>query len=146
MTRRWSDEDRGEGDVAAMMIIVPLIMGVVLLFVLVGRQGAAAEGVTHAAHVAAVAAAHERDPAAAQQAARAAATSTLSAAGTACAGGPSVSVSADRWAPGGVITVTVVCAVDRHDLGAVAAPARSATGSSRAVIDRYRGFAEEFNP
>ena len=54
MRRLWSDE-RGDGDVAAMIIIVPLIMGVVLLFVFLGRQGAAAEGVTHAAHVAAVA-------------------------------------------------------------------------------------------
>ena len=125
---------------AAMMIIVPLIMGVVLLFVFFGRQGAAAEGVTHAAHVAAVAAAHERDPGSAQQAARNAATSTLSAAGTACSGGPQVSISADQWAPGGVITVTVVCTVDRSDLDAIGAPARSATGTSRAVIDRYRGF------
>jgi len=45
MRRLWSDE-RGDGDVAAMMIIVPLIMGVVLLFVFIGRQGAAAEGAT----------------------------------------------------------------------------------------------------
>jgi len=139
MRRLWSDE-RGDGDVAAMIIIVPLIMGVVLLFVFLGRQGTAAEGVTHAAHVAAVAASHERDPGSAQQAAHSAAASTLSAAGTACAGGPQVSISADRWAPGGVITVTVVCAVDRSDLSAIGAPARSATGTSRAVIDHYRGF------
>ena len=139
MRRLWSDE-RGDGDVAAMMIIVPLIMGVVLLFVFIGRQGAAAEGVTHAAHVAAVAASHERDAASAQQAAHAAAASTLSASGTPCAGGPQVSISADQWAPGGVITVTVVCSVQNSDLSAIGAPARSSTASSRAVIDRYRGF------
>lgn len=139
MRRLWSDE-RGDGDVAAMIIIVPLIMGVVLLFVFIGRQGAAAEGVTHAAHVAAVAASHERDAASAQQAAHAAAASTLSASGTSCAGGPQVSISADQWAPGGVITVTVVCSVQNSDLSAIGAPARSSTGSSRAVIDRYRGF------
>lgn len=123
-----------------MMFIVPLIFGVVLLFVFLGRQGAAAEGATHAAHVAAVAASHQRDQASAQSAAHQAAQATLAAAGTACSGGPSVSVTADRWAPGGVVTVEVSCAVTNDDLGAIAAPARTLRGSSQAVFDRYRGF------
>jgi Flp pilus assembly protein TadG len=139
MNRFWDDQ-RGDGDVAAMLFIVPIVFAVVLLFVFLGRQGAAAEGVTHAAHVGAVAAAHQRDPASAETAARNAATSTLSAAGTACAGGPDVTVSADRWGPGGVVTVTVACTVDRGDLAAINAPARTLQGSSRAVFDQYRGF------
>ena len=114
---RLIDDERGGADVAGMIVIVPLIFGVVLLFVFLGRQGAAAQGATHAAHVAAVAASHQRDPAAAQTAAEQAATSTLAAAGTACAGGPDVSVTADRWEPGGTVTVDVACTVERGDLG-----------------------------
>ena len=139
MTGFWRDE-RGDGDVAAMMFVIPVVFGVVLLFVFLGRQGAAAEGVTHAAHVAAVAASHQRDEPTAELAARNAATSTLSAAGTACSGGPDVAVSADRWAPGGIVTVTVRCAVDRTDLGVLDPPSRTLQGTSRAVFDQYRGF------
>ena len=139
MSMFWRDE-RGDGDVVGMMFLVPLVFGVVLLFVFLGRQGAAAQGATHAAHVAAVAASHQRDAGSAQVAAHLAAASTLSAAGTACAGGPAVTVTADRWEPGGVVTVTVSCTVERHDLGAIDAPARTLRGSSRAVLDHYKGF------
>jgi Flp pilus assembly protein TadG len=139
MIRFWRDQ-RGDGDVAALLFMVPIVFGVVLLFVFLGRQGAAAEGVTHAAHVGAVAASHQRNPGSAEAAARKAAASTLSAAGTACAGGPDVDVSADRWGPGGVVTVTVRCMVDRGDLEVTNAPARTLQGSSRAVFDQYRGF------
>jgi Flp pilus assembly protein TadG len=138
--RRVREDERGSGDVAAMMFIVPLIFGVVLLFVFVGRQGTAAEGVTHASHVAAVAAAQQRSAGDAQAAARTAATSTLTAAGTACVGGPSVAIGATEWAPGGVITVTVSCAIQTNDLGAIDAPARRFTESSRAVIDTFRPY------
>jgi Flp pilus assembly protein TadG len=118
--KRFVSDERGGAEVAGMIFLVPLVFGVVLLFVFLGRQGAAAEGATHAAHVAAVAAAHQRDPASATTAAHQAAASTLAAAGTACAGGPSVSVTADRWAPGGVVTVDVSCDVATGDLGALA--------------------------
>ena len=138
--RRFRADERGSGDVAAMLFVVPAVFGVVLLFVFLGRQGAAAEGVTHAAHVAAVAASHQRDEPTAELAARNAATSTLSAAGTACTGGPEIVVSADRWAPGGIVTVTVRCTVDRTDLGALDPPSRTLEGTSRAVFDQYRGF------
>jgi hypothetical protein len=139
MTRTWDDE-RGGSDVAPMMFVVPLAFGVVLLFIFLGRQGESAEGVTHAAHVAAVAAAQQRDRNSARAAAVTAATSTLEAAGTACADGPAVEVGADRWAPGGVITVTVTCTVARGDLGAISAPPTRLSATSQAVIDRYRGF------
>jgi Flp pilus assembly protein TadG len=139
LRRAWRDE-RGSGDVAAMMFIVPLIFGVVLLFVFIGRQGTSVEGVTHASHVAAVAASQQRSAGEAQAAAQAAAASTLASAGTACVGGPSVAISASEWAPGGVITVTVSCSIETGDLGAIHAPARRFTESSRAVIDTYRRY------
>jgi len=138
--KRLLADERGGSDVASMMFVVPLIFGVVLLFIFLGRQGESAEGVTHAAHVAAVAAAQQRDPASARAAAVTAAASTLAAAGTACSGGPSVAVGADRWSPGGMITVTVSCTVARGDLGAISPPARRLSATSQPVIDRYRGF------
>jgi Flp pilus assembly protein TadG len=143
MTQRFwhraGHDQRGAGDVMAMMFIVPLAFGVVLLFIYLGRQGSSVEGVSHAAHVAARAASMERDAASAQSAAHTAASSTLSAAGMACAGGPAVSMQADGWEPGGVVTVTVSCTVGTGDLGAIDAPSRTFTSSSRSVIDRYRG-------
>lgn len=140
MKRFWRDQ-RGDAEVAGMIFLIPLIAGVVLLFVFLGRQGQAAEGATHAAHVAAVAASHQRNALAAQAAAQQAAALTLAAAGTACAGGPGVAVSADKWEAGGTVTVLVSCAVARDDLGAINAPARTLRGSARAVLDTYRGFA-----
>lgn len=138
---RWRD-DRGATDVAAMLVIVPLIFGVVTLLVFVGREGRSVTGITHAAQVAARAASLERSAGAAQSSAAQVAASTLAADGTACAGGPSVSVGADRWAPGGVVTVRVTCAVSTGDLGGINPPSRSHTAEGRAVIDTYRGWDE----
>lgn len=135
VVRRLLADQRASSDVAAIVVIVPLALAVVLVFVMLGRQGVAAEGVTHAAAVAARAAALERDPATATAAARDAATTTLAAAGTSCIGGPAVAVSASAWAPGGVVSVTVTCEV--AGIAAVGASARSVSSSARATIDSY---------
>lgn len=144
MIARWLQrirrDERGDGDVVALMFLAPLAFGVVLLFVFVGRQGAANQSVTHASQVAARSASLERDEASAEAAGADAAAATLVAAGTACIGGPSVSVTADSWTPGGVIEVTVVCSISTGDLGAIGAPSRSFSSTSRAVIDTYRSF------
>jgi len=138
--QRIRSDERGDGDVAALMFLAPLAFGVILLFVFVGRQGASNQSVNHASQVAARSASLERDQASAQAAGADAAAATLDAAGTACVGGPSVSVTADSWTPGGVIEVTVMCSVSTGDLGAIAAPSRSFSSTSRAVIDTYRSF------
>ena len=138
--RRIRNDDRGDGDVVALMFLAPLAFGVVLLFVFVGRQGAANQSVTHASQVAARSASLERDQASAEAAGTNAAAATLVAAGTACVGGPAVSITADSWTPGSVIEVTVVCSISTGDLGAIAAPTRSFSSTSRAVIDTYRSF------
>ena len=135
---RARDDRRGAGDVAAMIVIVPMIFGVVLLFVYFGRQGVAAEGVTHAAAVAARAASMERSHGEATAAARAAATATLAAAGTSCSGGPAVSVGVSSWEPGGVVTVTVTCQVE--GISEVGAPSRSVSGTARSTLDSHRGL------
>jgi Flp pilus assembly protein TadG len=131
-------DERGNGDVAAMIVVVPLALALVLVFVLFGRQGVAAEEVTHAAAVAARAASMERDAGAAQSAAAAAASVTLAEAGRSCAGGPSVAVSASSWEAGGVVSVTVTCQVS--GIASIGASARSIFGRARATIDAYRSY------
>lgn len=138
MLRRRLGDERGDGDVAAIIVIVPLAFGAVLLFMMFGRQGVAAEGVTQAAAVAARAASMERSAGAAEGAAQAAAASTLSAAGTSCAGGPSVSVSASSWDAGGVVNVTVTCHIS--GIASIGASDRTISGSARSTIDAYRGY------
>ena len=138
LLRRLRHDVRGATDVAALVVVVPLALGVVLVFMFFGRQGVAAEGVTHAAAVAARAASMERTAGAASAAAQSMAASTLSAAGMSCAGGPGVSVGATDWAPGGVVTVTVTCEV--AGISDIGASARTLSGSARATIDFFRGF------
>ena len=123
-----------------MIVIVPIIAGVVLLFVYFGRQGVAAEGVTHAAAVAARAASMERSAGEASAAATEAAAATLAAAGTSCSGGPAVSVSVSSWEPGGVVTVTVTCQV--QGISEIGAPARSVSSTARSTIDQHRAVDE----
>ena len=140
LLRRVRADDRGDGDVVALMFLAPLAMGVVMLLIFVGRQASSLEAVTHAAQVAARSASLQRDIGSASAAARGAAESTLLAAGTACEGGPLVSVTSLHWAPGEPIEVTVTCQVTSVDLEAIAAPTRSFTSTGRAVIDSYRSF------
>jgi len=129
---------RGSGDVAAMVVVVPLALGLVLVWAWFGRQGVAAEGVTHAAAVAARAASQQRSAGEASGAAQAAATSTLAEEGTACAGGPAVAVSASQWAPGGVVTVTVTCEI--AGIADIGAASRSVSSTAHSTIDFHRGF------
>jgi hypothetical protein len=121
-----------------MIVVVPLGLAAVLLFVLLGRQGVGAEGVTHAAAVAARAASMERSAGAARHAATAAAAATLAAAGTSCAGGPAVDVGATAWEPGGVVSVTVTCRIT--GIGAIGAADRSVSSSARATIDEFWAY------
>ena len=139
LTRVRRDE-RGGSDVAALVVVVPLILGVVLMFVYFGRQGSAAQGVTHAAAVAARAASMERSAGAARSAAGSAANSTLAAAGQSCAGGASVSIGATNWEPGGVVIVTVTCVAS--GIADIGASSRTLSGSARATIDFFRAFDE----
>lgn len=139
--RDWSD-DRGLGDVVAMIFILPIFFGVIMLWTFVARQGIAVNNVAHAADVGARAASRSRSPDAAGTNAVVAVNATLAGSATTCAGGAGVSVAADQWEPGGVVTVSVTCSVQRGDLAAIAAPDRSFTATSRAVIDRFRSFEE----
>lgn len=142
MTSRWwrriAADRRGDGDVAAIIVVVPLALALVLVWVWFGRQGVAAEGVTHAAAVAARAASLQRSAGEAAGAAHAAAAATLDEEGTACAGGPAVAVAASQWGPGGVVTVTVTCQI--AGIGDIGAAARSVSSTSHSTIDFHRSF------
>ena len=133
-------DDRGDGDVLAMIFVVPLAFGVILLYTFVGRQSASVSAVTHAADVGARAAALAGSAGEATPAARNAVSATLAGSDTTCAGGPVVSVTATSWTPGGIVTVTVTCQVQTGDLQAIAAPGQAKTASSDAIIDRYGEF------
>ena len=135
LLRRVRRDERGGTEVAALVVVVPLALGVVLMFMYFGRQGVAAEGVTHAAAVAARAASMERDAGSAQGAAQSMASATLAEAGTSCAGGPQVGVSVTSWEPGGVITVSITCRVT--GISDIGAPGTTLTGSARATIDHF---------
>lgn len=135
-----ASDERGESSVAALILLVPVALGTVLLFSFWGRQSETSLVVTHAAETGARTAALARNPATANAAAVRAVTVSLSAAGTACTDGPNVTVTADEWKPGGIVTVTVSCAVGRSDLAAISAPARTISATSKAVVDAYRGY------
>lgn len=139
--RRRLRDDRGDGDVIAMMFVLPLAFGVVLLYSFVGRQSAAVESVTHAADVGARAAAQAGAAGDGEAAASSAAKVTLAGAGTSCRGGPSVTAVATAWEPGGVVTVTVSCSVETDDLASINAPPRTKVAVGRSIIDTYREYA-----
>ena len=132
--RRWRD-DHGGSDVAALLFIVPIAFAAVLLFAYVGRQGRSSESVAHASAVAARAASMQRDLSSARAAAIAAASASLSGEGAECAGGPSISVDASAWEPGGVVRVTVTCVAE--GTAALGAGSRSFSSTSRATIDTF---------
>lgn len=134
--RRAGADERGAGDIAGIVMIVPLTLALVLLFVHVGRQGVAHNEVTHAAGVAARAASMQRSADGARAAAYAAAATTLGDAGLSCVGGPAVVLGASEWLPGGVVTVTVTCTT--AGVGGIGATGRTTSGSARSTIDQYR--------
>jgi hypothetical protein len=133
-------DDRGDADVLALMVIVPFVLGFVLLVSFWGRQSESAQRVTHAASVGARAAAFARDPGAAQRDVAALISQTLVDAGTSCVGGPRVAATATKWAPGGIVTVSVECTVGSGDLARINAPSRVFRATAKAVIDTNRGY------
>ena len=129
--------DGGGADVIAVILIAPIIVSFVVLLFFLGRQIDTRATVRTASEAAAQSAARQRNPAAAEQAARRTASEMLTDPKT-CAGGPIVAVDLSLFAPGGTVTVDVTCTTATNDLTAIAAPPRTFTGHSTAVIDRYR--------
>lgn len=133
-----SRTDAGLGTVE-LVLLVPAIVLAVLLVVAVGRVEQARLQVTGAARDAARAASLTRGVPAAQVAAQTAAEVALAAESVTCTGGPSISVDASRFEPGGVVDVTVTCTTRLGDLGFPSLPAtKTLTATAASPLEQYR--------
>jgi Flp pilus assembly protein TadG len=132
--------DKGSATVE-FVILVPLLIALVLFVALCGRLVTAQLDLDAAAHGAARAASIDRTVPAATADARQAALDTLTARGVTC-GDPMVNVNTDNLRPGGVVTVTVSCAVPLGDLTLLGVGgSRTVTATSSSPIDVWRGGA-----
>ena len=131
-------DDSGSGEVVAIIVLAPVVVAFVVLVFFIGRQVDSRGAVRSAAEAGAQAAARQRDAASADAAARVVVSDMLASATSICGGGPRVEVDLSRFQPGGVVTVSVSCTIDRSDLGGLAPPTRSFVGTASAVVDTYR--------
>jgi hypothetical protein len=129
--------DRGAAEALGLVLFFPVILGLAVLVLFLGRQVDTRSQVQAAADAAVQSAALQRNPGAGLAAASRVAALMLTDA-TACAGGAHVTIDASAWAPGGRVTVTVACTPEREDLAAIRPPARTLTASSAALIDPNR--------
>lgn len=142
--RRWArlrrSGDKGSATVE-FVILAPLLVALVLFVALCGRLVTAQLDLDAAAHGAARAASIDRTVPAATADARQSALDTLTARGVTC-GDPTVIVNTDNLRPGGVVTVTVTCAVPLGDLTLLGVGgSRTVTATSSSPIDVWRGGA-----
>lgn len=136
--RRVARDETGAAEVVATLVIAPVVIAFVVLVFFVGRQVDARGSVRAAAEAAAQAAARQRSTDAADTAARQVAHAMLDNSAATCAGGPDVAVDLNDFRPGGIVTVTVTCTIDRSDLTGLAPPEQRYSGTASAVIDTYR--------
>ena len=135
--RRGVDE---RGSVAVeVAVLAPALVALLLLVVFAGRVAHADGQVQRASSEAARAASLRQSPTAAVDAAAETAASNLSASGFICRD-LATDVDTSRFAPGGVVTVTVRCVADMEDVTLLGVPGqRTFVARSTEVIDRYRG-------
>lgn len=137
MTTHSTERGAVTSEMAVVMVV--FFAGFLMLVVFAGRVGQAENDVRSAAHEAARAATLEATPTAADSRARQVVESNLMASNMACAGGTAVEVDVSDFAPGGWVTVTVVCTADFGDVTSLGVPgSRQFTGSASEVIDVFR--------
>ncbi len=129
--------DRGEANALGLVLIAPLAVALAIVVLWTGRKVSTDAQVQAASSAAAQAAARQRSPAAAVAAAQATAAAMLTDV-KACAGGPTISIDAVNFRPGGNVTVVVTCAPQHRDLLLSGAAAATFAASSTASIDTYR--------
>jgi hypothetical protein len=132
--------DRGEANALGLVLIAPLAIALAVVVLWTGRKVDTDAQVQAASSAAAQSAAHQRDVSSAVRAAQATARAMLVDV-VACAGGPSVSIAAMNFRPGGEVTVVVSCSPARTDLALSGAPSTTFSASSTASIDLYRSAA-----
>lgn len=134
----------GDGSVAAEVTIAApfLVMLLVFVGVVIHRGVDARIRIDDAAHQAARAASIERTSAAATTAAQTAAASALSSARVTCVS-LSVSTSTGALRPGGMVSVTVSCAVDFGDALILGVPGgKTLSASSVEPVDLWRSTSD----
>ena len=136
MTRR---HERERGSVSVELVLVtPVVVGLMLFVVGLGRLAGAKGEVDAAARDAARAAANERSAPAARQAGIDAASATLRDRGVECRN-LTIVVNDAQFRADGFVTATVTCGVDLHDLTAIGFPgSKSLSSEFTAPVDRYR--------
>ena len=131
-----SNRDRGAADALGLVLIVPVVLGLAVLVVALGRGVDARAQVRSAAESAAQAAALERNSVAATQAAQQVADAMLTDPDT-CSN-PNVMVDTADFRPGGAVGVTVQCSVSNRGIEAVQAGSREERVTAYASIDFFR--------
>jgi Flp pilus assembly protein TadG len=134
---RRRQRERGSAEVLGIALLAPVALGLALTIVYLGRGIDGRATVHGAAESAAQAAARARSAAAAVAAAERVGTAAL--VGHPACARPMVRVDTARFRPGGVVAVTVSCAIDRSGLELVAPGGPSTTRATAfAAIDPYR--------
>ncbi len=142
LAARWrlltASGDRGSATLDV-VLWVPALMAVLMFLVLCGRLVTAQLALDAAAHDAARAASLARTAPIAQAQARQAALDTLADRGVTCPQ-PRVSVDTGGLTPGGLVTVTLSCAVPLSDLTLIAVPGvHAVTATAVSPTDEWRG-------
>lgn len=119
-----------------LVLLAPVMIGVALLVIFLGRQVDAQAQVRSAAESSAQAAALERSAPGAVEAARRTAQAMLVDSDTCSA--PDVQVDVSAFAPGGTVAVTIGCEVAIRGLAPVGQPGRAFSATATARIDPYR--------
>lgn len=133
------NRDRGAADALGLVLIAPVVLGLAVLVVALGRGVDSRAQVQSAAESAAQAAALERSPAAAIRSAESVADAMLTDPDS-CAD-PSVSVDTSRFRAGGVVAVTIGCTTSTRAVEVVGGGARAVTVTAHATIDAFRATA-----
>ncbi|NYH51326.1 Flp pilus assembly protein TadG [Nocardiopsis arvandica] len=134
--KRSRRDDRGSASVE-LTLLVPVLVVVLALMVIAGRQVSAALITQDAASAAARVASLQRDPASARTHAHQAAERELTDRGVVCAPFSAV-VDTSEFEPGGVVKARVACTVSVIDLGGFGGQ-RTLTATSVSPVDPYRG-------
>jgi hypothetical protein len=130
--------DAGATDVLGLAAMAPAVIGLALVIALISRDVDTRATTQSAAEAAAQAAVQERSRSTALAAARRVGAAML-VDDTTCLN-PSVSLGAEPFTPGGVISVTVSCTTSTAWLDPISPPDREPTSyTAFAVIDPFRG-------
>ena len=136
---RQHDGERGVAPVIELLILAPVFMMLVYLVILSGRMLNARSAVDGAARDAVRAASLARSATGAELAASRAAAGDLAGGQRVRCASFAVATDTSRFAPGGLVTVTVTCRVPLADLALLGIPgAKTLSASYPAPIDTYR--------